>query len=276
MTLFKQDGSFAISHQWANLGNTALRYVDIAGGAGRPLLLLHEMGGSLDSWGPVLPHLLPRRRTILCDMRGAGGSEKIRAPFTMDDFSNDIVSLLNFLGIAEPIDVAGIAIGGCIALRVAAWHPERVHRVAPINPPTDAVGRSGEILRERAEIAETRGMRCVVESALARSWPDHLRTNRKTFEAYAARFICNDPDSYAHILRALGGVSFDGVFEKIRCPTVFIAGRDDLVRTPDATKSASKHVEGASFVEIEGGHIASMQAPRPVAHALNSAFSDCG
>ena len=239
MTLFKQDGSFTISQQWADLGNTALRYVDIAGGAGRPLLLLHEMGGSLDSWGPVLPHLVP-------------------------------------LGIAEPIDVAGIAIGGCIALRVAAWHPERVHRVAPINPPTDAVGRSGEILRERAEIAETRGMRCVVESALARSWPDHLRTNRKTFEAYAARFICNDPDSYAHILRALGGVSFDGVFEKIRCPTVFIAGRDDLVRTPDATKSASKHVEGAAFVEIEGGHIASMQAPRPVAHALNSAFSDCG
>lgn len=267
-------GLAAIPNQWADLGKVALRYADIPGGPGRPLVLLHEMGGSLDSWGPVLSHLAPHRRTILCDMRGAGGSEKIRAPLTMDDFANDIVSLLDFLRIEGPVDIAGIAIGGCIALRVAASHPERVHRAAPINPPVDAVGRSGKILRERAESAETGGMRQVVESALARSWPDHLRTNRSAFEAYAARFICNDPISYAHILRALSDVSFDGLFEKIGCPTVFIAGRDDLVRPPEATRAASEHVEGATFVEIEGGHIASMQAPRAVAHALNDAFSD--
>ncbi len=273
MALFNEDGSSTIPHRWADLGNAALRYADVAGGPGRPLLLLHEMGGSLDSWCPVLPHLVPHRRTILCDMRGAGGSEKIRAPLTMDDFADDIVSLLDFLGIAEPIDIAGIAIGGCIALRVAASYPERVRRAAPINPPTDAEGRSGEVLRERAQVAEKGGMRQVVESALARSWPEHLRTDSAAYEAYAARFICNDPISYAHILRALSGVSFDGVFEKIRCPTVFISGRDDLVRPPEATRAASEHVEGASFVEIEGGHIASMQAPLAVAGALNKAFS---
>jgi 3-oxoadipate enol-lactonase len=257
--------------RWADLGTVCLKYID-ASGAGRPILLLHEMGGTIESWEPVLPHLTPGRRTIRCDMRGAGGSEKIRAPITMDDFADDIVALLAYLQISEPVDVAGVAIGGCIALRMAARHPDMVHRLAAINPPTDAIGRSGEVLQERAAATDAEGMRGVVGSALGRSYPDHLRDDIDLYRQYVARFTCNDPVSYAFILRALAEVDFTGIFEAITCPTALISGRDDLVRKSPDIAAISKEIRGATFLEIEGGHIPSVQAPLALAKALNAVF----
>src|SRR6266446_4746855 len=86
--------SAASSPRWALLQQASLRYT-VSGTRGRPLLLLHEMGGSLESWDSVLEHLLADQRIIRCDMRGAGGSEKIRADVTCDVLADDIVSLLD-------------------------------------------------------------------------------------------------------------------------------------------------------------------------------------
>ena len=257
--------------RWAALDGVAMRYT-YTGETGRPLLLLHEMGGSLESWDPVLP-LLPRnQRIIRCDMRGAGGSEKIRADITCDALADDIAALLDHLEVAQA-DVTGCAIGGCMSLTLAIRHSSRVYRLAPINPPTDAAGRAGEVLRERAALTDAHGMRAVVKSALARSYPDVLRNaDKEAYEAYAARFVTNDPTSYAHILRALLNVNFDGRLEAITCPTLFIAGHHDLVRLPADTEKVAKRVKNARYMEIDGGHIPSIQAPAALATALIDFF----
>lgn len=251
-----------------------MRYT-VRGNRGRPLLLLHEMGGSLESWDPVLQRMPVGQRVVCCDMRGAGGSETIRAETTCTELADDIAALLDHLGVVEPVDVAGCAIGGCLGLTLAARYPARVHRLAAMNPPVDAQGRAGEVLRERAFLADARGMRAVVDSALARSYPETLRANAEAqaaYEAYVARFLTNDPTSYAFILRALLKVDFEGVLETIACPTLFIAGRHDLVRLPATTAAVVPRVRGARFLEIDGGHIPSVQAPAAVAAALADFF----
>ena len=274
MTEIESRAGEAFSPRWALTQRASMRYTS-SGERGHPVLLLHEMGGSLESWDPVIEHMPAGQRVLRCDMRGAGGSEKIRAETTCVELADDIVALLDHLGVTEPVDVAGCAIGGCLGLTLAARHPGRVRRLAPINPPTDAAGRSGEVLRERAILADTLGMRGVVDSALARSYPEVLRANpqaREAYEAYVARFLTNDPTSYAFILRALVNVDFDGVLETIKCPTLFVSGRHDLVRTPAATAAVAPRVEGARFLEIEGGHIPSVQAPAAVTSALAAFF----
>ncbi len=257
--------------QWVLLENASIRYTS-TGDRGRPLLLLHEMGGSLESWDAVLERMPADRRIIRCDVRGSGGSEKIREQVSLEQLADDIVCLLNHISVIDAVDVAGVAIGGCLGLTLAARHPHRVHRLAAINPPTDATGRSGEVLRERAMLADAHGMRGVVESALGRSYPDFLRTDKRAYEAYVARFLCNDPTSYAHILRALTNVNFEGVLETIACPTIFISGRHDLVRRSEDIEAIAKRVNRAQFLEIEGGHIPSVQAPESLANALKTFF----
>jgi pimeloyl-ACP methyl ester carboxylesterase len=256
--------------RWAPLEQISLRYA-VSGHRGRPLVLLHEMGGTLESWEPVLERLPADQRTIRLDMRGAGGSEKPRTDVSSDVWADDVVALLDHLGVTEPVDMAGIAIGGCIGLAIAARHPSRVHRLVPINPPTEATGRSGEVLRERAKKAAAEGMRAVVESALARSYPDHLRSDTETYVAYKARFVTNDPTSYAQIVKTLSEIDLGEAMATITCATLFVSGRDDLVRRSADIEAIAKKLD-QPFREIEGGHIPSVQAPAAVADVLVEFF----
>jgi len=56
---------------WIEVNGAALRY-ELAGSGDRTLVLVHEMGGTLDSWDQVLPAFLPGRRVLRYDTRGAG------------------------------------------------------------------------------------------------------------------------------------------------------------------------------------------------------------
>src|SRR2546423_10963562 len=81
-------------------------------GSGKPLLLIHEMGGTMESWGLVAPLLSAKRRVVRYDTRGAGFSEKIRGPLAIDTMTDDLIALLDGLGVREKVALAGTAVGG--------------------------------------------------------------------------------------------------------------------------------------------------------------------
>ena len=68
---------------WIEVNGAALRY-DLQGQGASTLVLIHEMGGTLESWNDVLPPLTLRRRVLRYDTRGAGLSEKVRGPLSID------------------------------------------------------------------------------------------------------------------------------------------------------------------------------------------------
>jgi 3-oxoadipate enol-lactonase len=59
--------------EWLEANGVGLRY-DLTGSGSKTLALVHEMGGSLDSWDMVLPALAAGRRILRYDTRGAGQS----------------------------------------------------------------------------------------------------------------------------------------------------------------------------------------------------------
>ncbi|MGA9865341.1 MAG: alpha/beta fold hydrolase, partial [Acetobacteraceae bacterium] len=99
---------------WIEVNGTSLRY-DIAGGGPVTLVLVHEMGGTLESWDQVLPALSRTRRVLRYDTRGAGMSEKIRGSVSFDTMAADLIALLDALGIGRAA-LAGCAVGGGIVL----------------------------------------------------------------------------------------------------------------------------------------------------------------
>ncbi len=56
-----------------------------------PVLLLHELGGSSESWREVITRLASDRRVIAVDMRCAGRSEKPSGAFELADIADDLV-----------------------------------------------------------------------------------------------------------------------------------------------------------------------------------------
>ena len=94
-------------------------------GSGTPLVLLH--GFPLDSgiWAPVVPLLENDFELILPDLRGFGGSLSNTADYSLSDMADDVIQLLDHLGIEKAV-IAGHSMGGYIALAFAKSYPERL------------------------------------------------------------------------------------------------------------------------------------------------------
>jgi pimeloyl-ACP methyl ester carboxylesterase len=98
------------------------------------LLLLHGFGASLHTWQPWAEALSQHDRVIRVDLPGSGLSPPDPSGVYTDARSEQILlTLLDQLGLAQ-VTLIGHSIGGRIAWRVAARHPERVARLVLIAP----------------------------------------------------------------------------------------------------------------------------------------------
>src|SRR5262249_59668519 len=112
----------------------SLRY-ELSGSGRDTLVMVHEVGGCIESWDDTLPAFQPHFRVLRYDQRGFGLSEKTRA-MTMDSIVDDLAALLGALGITGSVRLAGCAMGAAISLAFAGRYPGRVARVVVASPAT--------------------------------------------------------------------------------------------------------------------------------------------
>ncbi len=253
---------------WIEVNGVGLRY-DLTGSGASTLVLVHEMGGTLDSWDQGLGGLNNSRRVLRFDTRGAGLSEKIQGTVSWDDMADDIKGLLDALNIQGKVGLAGIAVGGAIAMHFAVRYPDRAGALVLHGPATGAAPDRRQASLDRAASVEAGGMRSVVETSLAASYPPVVRHNQAVFEAFRARWLGNDPQSFAAINRMLANNDITGELSKVACPALLTAGRHDSLRPPSAIEPMSKQVPGAEFLELNTGHFASVQTPGTMAQAIH-------
>ena len=179
----------------------SLRYA--VEGAGKPIVLIHEMGGSMESWSLVAQILAAKRRVVRYDTRGAGFSEKIRGPLTIDTMTDDLIALLDGLGISERVALAGTAVGGAIALHTAFRFPDRVAAAVVTSPATFMPPENRAATLARVDEFERNGVRVAFETTAENGYPEELRGDRHRFEAWRSRWLANDPASFAAVYRML-------------------------------------------------------------------------
>ncbi len=253
---------------WIEVNGTSLRY-ELSGSGPSTLVLVHEMGGTLDSWDQVLPALNNSRRVLRYDTRGAGLSEKIKGAVTWDQMADDLAALLDALGITGKVALAGIAVGAAIAVHFAVRNPDRAAALV-LHGPAVGVGEDRrQATLDRAAAVESGGMRSVVETSLANSYPPVVRHSPETFTAFRARWLGNDPESFAAINRMLAAENIEHELTRIDCPTLVTAGRHDSLRPPSIIQPMSGTIPGARFLELNSGHFASVQTPGLVAQAIH-------
>jgi pimeloyl-ACP methyl ester carboxylesterase len=253
---------------WIEANGAGLRYA-LSGEGSETLVLVHEMGGTLDSWDMLVPRLDQRFQVLRYDTRGAGISTKARLPLSIDTMAQDLESLLDALEIPGPIVLAGCAVGGAIALHFAATRPQRMRGLIAMGPATGIPEERRQAVLDYADTVQRSGMAAVAEAELARSYPEILRSDAARFQRFRARWLANDPDSYAAIYRMLAGLEMQAGIASIRCPTLFLAGEHDPLRPPSMIEPLSRLVPAASFRSVESGHFMAVQTPEIVAEAFN-------
>ncbi|WP_181832535.1 alpha/beta fold hydrolase [Bosea caraganae] len=244
-----------------------MRY-GLAGSGPGTIVLIHEMGGSLESWDDVAG-LLPEGYAVLCpDLRGAGMSERVK-DLTLDQLADDIRQLVVELGLATPVVMAGIAVGGAVALHCAVRHKELVGALVLMSP---ALGVPREFRQSRLEVVDTvlrSGMRTIVEGALSGGYPEIMRArDPERYLEFRARWLGNDPESFAATYRMLIDLDLDAELAAIACPACVVAGAHDAVRTPASMAAAREKIPGADFEILDCAHHMSVQEPGLVAELI--------
>jgi 3-oxoadipate enol-lactonase len=234
------------------------------------------MGGTMESWGLVAPLLTSKRRVVRYDTRGAGFSEKIREALTIDTMTDDLIALLDGLGITERVALAGTAVGGAIALHTTHRFPERVSAVVVTSPATSIPLANRAATLERVAKFEREGLRSVFDGTAANGYPEELRSDRAKFANWRARWLANDPSSFAAIYRMLADLDLSGELPSIKCPVLVIGGEFDRGRPPSVAEPVAKAIPGAKFKVLPTGHYAGLQTPELIATEIGAFLDSVG
>lgn len=120
----------------------------LSAGAGTPFILMHGTGGHLEAFTKNLRALGEHYRLIAYDYPGHGWTTPTTTDLEIDDYIDHLVGLMDALGI-EQAHLSGESLGGWVAVKFAARHPDRVLRLV-LNTPGGTMATPEVMERIRA------------------------------------------------------------------------------------------------------------------------------
>lgn len=227
-------------------------------GEGSPLVLIMGYGSTMELWEPALVEsLAARRRVIVFDNRGMGGSEAGTGDFSIARFADDTAGLMEALGVARA-SVLGWSMGSMVAQELALRHPERVDRLVLYAGHSDAsmFPPAEEVMRTLADVSgtpEEQGAR-FISLLFPPLW---LRDNgarvREVFYRPMGRIPGEIVGRQAMAIGAWAGSS--ARLGSIAAPTLVIAGAEDRLVPPENSRFLASRIPAAKLVMVEGtGH----------------------
>jgi pimeloyl-ACP methyl ester carboxylesterase len=243
-------------------------------GSGAALLLLHAFPLDRRMWDETAAALAVERRVIALDARGFGESELGPGDHSIETLADDAVALLDALGVPMAT-VAGLSMGGYVALALARRHPARLGGLilADTRAGADGAearrGRDDSIARvERDGVAPLADG--LTPRLLSPSAPESLRRRVRELA------LPQSPASVIAALRALRDrPDRTAELRDIRCPTLILVGGEDAITPPAEARAMAAAIPAARIVELPAaGHLSNLESPAAFAAAINSFLKD--
>lgn len=263
----------------ARLDGTAINYLD-TGGDGLPVLLVHAFPLNGGMWESQIEALSDRFRFIVPDLKGFGGSDapEDRAQYTMDSFADELVGLLDQLGLSRVV-LVGLSIGGYIAFSVLRRHSDRLAGLVLADARAEADAPEGVAKRtSQQEQVEKEGTSGLIEALTNALLGESTRAKKPDVVQRARELMNNSPAGFIGALEALKKRpdSTDDLIN-ISVPTLIIVGEEDAVTPPDLSRKMHEHIGGSRLVVIpEAGHLSALEAPEAFTGALAEFLSEIG
>ena len=231
------------------------------------MVLLHAFPLTGEMFEPQWTALGGRARFIVPDLRGFGGAAKAEERGEMGAMADDVLALLDHLGIDAAV-VGGVSMGGYASLALLRNDPSRVRALVLADTQTDADDAPARERRETTALdLLSKGPAALlpfVEKLLGPSASPELRAQVSAWigagspggQAAAQRGMALRPDA-RDILARFGG------------PVLVLVGSDDVLTPPAKARAMAELVPGAELVELpRAGHLANLEAPEAFNAAL--------
>lgn len=245
------------------INGASIHYLRTGEGRKPPLVLVHGFSDSGRCWTPVAKALEGDYDIVMPDMRGHGGSERLREGQHVD-MSRDIASLIEALGLRKPV-LCGHSMGALMSFQTAVRFPELLRALVLEDPPwylntPDSPIFSADFtenpMAQWAESLEAQSYEALLAGYRGDhpEWPDELAC------AMARSKKQLDPRAFRVLFPRMGGDQWPWweTVHGLRMPTLLMAGNPALggIVTEDLLKSLEA-LNGRVRVEVfpDAGHL---------------------
>ena len=241
------------------------------GPADAPVVLLsNSLGATRAMWDPQVPALAEHFRVVRYDTRGHGQSPAPAGPYSIDDLVDDVVALLDRLGVVRA-SFAGLSLGGMTGMRLAAREPERVDRLALL---CTSAKTDPQPFLDRAAAVRAGGT-APLAPTIAGRWltPGYAAEHRDLVARLEAMIAGCDDEGYAACAEVVARIDLRADLARISAPTLVISGADDLALPPDHQKAIADGIPGAELLTVgPGAHLANLERTSEITGALLGHF----
>lgn len=231
----------------------------LEGPAGAPVVMLsNSFLTDSGMWDLQVSAFAEKYRVLRYDARGHGDTAASPGPYSMELLVADAVALLDALGL-DRVHFIGLSMGGMIAQRLAAQHPERVLSLGLSDtachlPPESAWD-------ERIRLALSDGAAAFVRPMTTR-WltPAYYQRHPEIVAKLAAMIEKTSVDGITGCAEAIKKMNQAAILPAITAPTLIVVGAQDVGTPVSAAEFLHRNIKGSKLVIIEeSGHLPNIE-----------------
>jgi 3-oxoadipate enol-lactonase len=158
----------------------------------------------------------------------------------------------------DRVNFCGLSLGGMIGMWLGANAPQRLNKLILCN--TGAKIGTLENWNNRIETVRKNGMKTVSSAVLERWFTTPFREKAQQ-QVSNIRSVLEalDPEGYAACCAAVRDFDFRKELDRIRVPTLVIAGAHDPATPPADGRFLADHIPGARYVELNAAHLSNIE-----------------
>ena len=230
-----------------------------------PIVFIHGVGLNHKIWEPQINVF---ENTFLAyDILGHGKTPLDKENLSFDDFSNQLINLIDELNIRR-IHLVGFSIGSLIARNFASKYSDRLESLILLCSIFRRTEKQQQIVKDRFELAKK--SKSLSKKALKRWFTDeYLEKNPNTYNKISSILEQNSMDNFLKIYELFVNHKDDEQFEKIKTKTLIMTGEGDIGSTPEMSINLGKVINNSNVKIIsKGKHLCSIECADDVNMAI--------
>ena len=215
-----------------------------------PMVFIHGVGLTHEIWQPQLD-FFKDYSNLSYDILGHGKSSLNKEKISFDDFSDQLIELLNELKI-DKIHLIGFSIGSLIARNFATKFNDRLKSLILLGSIYKRSEEQQKIVNSRFDQAKKELK--LSKQALKRWFTDeYLDKNPKTYEKISSILSSNNMSNFLKVYELFVNHKNDEDFEKIKANTLIMTGEYDVGSTVEMSKELNKIIKNSEIKIINNG-----------------------
>lgn len=233
-----------------------------------PLVFIHALGCDLHIWDAVSAAFVSNHRVLCYDLRGHGHSDTCGTESTIEDHADDLAALLDHAGLG-PATLAGISLGGVVALATTARYPVRVRRL--LLCATGARIGTAASWNERMQAVRAGGLEHLADGILARWFLPGFSSRAPAVVRGFRNILTRTPAAgYLAACAALRDADLNSVLPSLRIPALVVTGGHDVATPPALGRALAEQLPRARFASVrDAAHLPPVEQPAALVTLLS-------